>query len=904
MSSPIRLKRILIFSATGLLILFCLNYFLLAVIRKSLLPRELSFVDHAPSEVIEDLKSYSKEKPDETFAKLDPVVAFSEVNLLDDDSRSYSNWCSQYGGAGVLVFDANNDGLPDLYLTQDSQNWTRPTDENGVLADEPRYQKNVLYLNQGNDDKGHPRFVQVGKIKSANDSLVKEELLIEDYLFPREKVSDSEKRYGRKSNVAVAADFNNDGWVDIYIGNEPAGMKYSHPETHYRTGQFVDPVGRQARETRVPFDAMGIHLVNYKAEVSLDNTRLSARGDESEGANSLYLNLGDQDGDGIPEWKDASRESGLEGVQPTISLAVADVDLDGDLDIYSANAMDLDFLPNGCKFWAGGPNELYINQLSETGQFAFKENAEAMDVDGVFDEDYPMPDFEKLRKIPFLPAEYSMLFFSIEKYKPDFLEIDGREAGRGEISWGCIFQDVNDDGFPDLWVANDFGLLRLFINKEGKGFELGDHPRKDIKGSWMSFVSEDFNGDLHEDLFAGNLGGGAMNSSVVMPDWHDFFDPWISVSISLGYYFTGNANPTHIMIDGSDHRKALFNRIRHSKILPPDTSLPNNIRKPPSSPLYKKKPVPFDPKALDVYEFAWGATAIDVQNDGRPDCYFTGGLLGRGGGLLPVTGTNPGRLLVNATHDSDSPRFMDLTAEHHVFNIEGLKYDRLESDGYVYRRAPAQNWSKRDMVYSYDRGTWTSQGARIQEKVINSDMIQLSENGRSVIAADLNNDGFEELIVRNHGGYDSRSPNAVNLKAMIKGKPRVIPAHSYHYPSPTNFEPGRTRIFLNQYTTNHWLKVRLIDDSEKSLNRDAIGAKVIVNGKLLKVKRSGSGSYLGNRMTDLHFGLGKDVATKIKIHWPDRERSVSEIDLPSVTNQLVTISKVNGLITAQTSQEN
>ena len=178
----------------------------------------------------------------------------------------------------------------------------------------------------------------------------------------------------------------------------------------------------------------------------------------------------------------------------------------------------------------------------------------------------------------------------------------------------------------------------------------------------------------------------------------------------------------------------------------------------------------------------------------------------------------------------------------------------------------------------------------------NHDLIQAAENGRAVVASDLNNDGFPDLVVRNMGGYDSRSPAAKNLKTVIDGRTAVVPAHNFNYPTPTNYEPGRTVLLLNTYTENNWLKVRLVDDAPDSFNRDSIGARVIVNGSQLRVKRSGDGGFLSNTYSDLHFGLGQGAATRIEVHWPDRSRAVSRIELPRISNRLITISKTDGLV--------
>lgn len=276
--------------------------------------------------------------------------------------------------------------------------------------------------------------------------------------------------------------------------------------------------------------------------------------------------------------------------------------------------------------------------------------------------------------------------------------------------------------------------------------------------------------------------------------------------------------------------------------------------------------------------------------------YYIGCLYGRGGGILPISGTGPGRFFANATEPGGALRFADLTAEHHLFNIEELQYDRLGSGGYIYRKAPRQNWRARDMVYSYDRGNWALQGPGIQERVTNQDLIQAAENGRAVVAADVNGDGFTDLLLRNQGGYDSRRSNARNLHMMMDGRPRVLPTHNYNYPTPTNYEPGRSRLFINTYSKNNWLKVRLVDDTPGSFNRDAIGARVVVNDRYMSVKRAGQGGFLSNKFEDLHFGLAAADVYTITIHWPDKARSVTHVALDPLNNATVVISKTTGLV--------
>ena len=851
------------------------------------------FIDTTPVEAGE-LAAAAPPWADEALARLGPVSPFEEVDAFDEDAESWGHFFTQMGSEGLLVFDANADGRADVYFPQDGQNWTRPTDANGVLLDEPRLMSNVLYLNQGSDGAQRPRFAQVADLIDDDDGFATQELLIEDSLWPRASTAEPMARPGRSSDVAVAADFDANGTPDVLIGNGLPGMFWSHPKTRRVLPQMVNPVGREARQSRLPMAPLGQFLVQHEARSNLTDVRPTARGEEPMGANSLYLNLGDEDGDGVPEWEDASRETGIEGFRHTSSLAVADFDLDGDLDVYAANIPDLDYWPAGSKYLSGAANCMYVNRLDETGVLSFEERAAEMDVDGVYDDDFPMPDYYKLRRVPFLAVEYSFMFLKMIPYKPDYLELNGVEAEHGQLSHACVVQDVDDDGFPDIWVANDFGWLRLYMNEGGERFQSVDHARSLRTGYWMSFAPADFDGDKREDLFVGNMGGAIMNNAVVPYVPLDLFDPTLQMGTSGAQFLADRHDSSHAIIDGADFRRELPNEVLHSSVLPPDVSLPNNYRRKAYGRRIPKES--FDVDSLDPYEFAWASPAIDVQNDGLMDLYWHGSLYQRGGGLFSILGTNPGRLLLNASSEQGALRLVDQTAEHHVFNIEGLQYDRLESEGYLHRRAPSQNWGKRDVVFSYDRSVWASEGPMVQERVINQDLIQASENGRAAVAADLNGDGALDILLRNKGGYDSRAPDATNLKVRQEGRARILPSHDNNFPTLTNFEPGSTRLFVNRYEGNHWLAVRLLDDREGALNGDAIGARVVLNDRWLRIRRSGDGNYASNTFEPLHFGLGKDVGETLEVRWPDRERSVTRVELGGLADRTITVSRTRGLL--------
>ncbi len=829
-----------------------------------------------------------------SFAEVQSPSPFREIEAFDDDAKHWGTFAGQYGACGLLLFDANNDEKIDAYFLNPGDNWVRPTDDKGVLLDKPKLQHNALYINMGNDSIGNPIYKQINEIAKSNNTYVKEELLVENYLYPRENLEDSVERKGRNAQTAISVDLNADGLNDLIVGNALDGMVWSAPETQRILGQFVRPVGRQANNVKTPMKSQGLGFIKgYTPRDNTHDTHQTGRGEEFVGANSVFLNTGDKDNDGLPEWKDISAESGLSGQRNTFSILAADFDLDGDLDIFEGNAMDEDYWPGGSRQNSGGANQIYFNQLVETGELKFIEKSKEMNVDGVYDEDNPQPYYYRLKKWPILPKEYSLAFMNFEPYQPDWLTINGQESEHAQLSWASVVQDVNHDGYPDIWVANDLGWLRLYLNDKGKKFvQPKKYARSGKTGYWMTFSPGDYNNDGSEDMFAGNLGGSSMNFAFSYPDANMILDPVMTVGTMAQQYFANRHRAMHAIIDGNDYKTEMETRVEHSKILPPDASLPNNVR--PFVP--GGELVPYDINSLDPYEFAWGSTPIDVQNDGKLDLYWIGCLYGRGGGIFPIMGTGPGRLLVNATKPGAPLSFKDYTAEYNVFNIHELQYDKLDTEGYLYRKSPTKNWGKRSMVYSYDADVWGLQGPDVLQKVSNQSMIQLAEEGRSVVAADLNNDGYQDLVVRNMGGYDSRRSDAVNLKAKIDDKVRVLPSHDANFPTPTNFDPGFSRVFINTHKGKNYIKVKLVDQTKGSLNKNAVGAKVYINDSQMLVCRAGSGGFLSNYSGPLHFGLGDHKAVKIKVQWPDKNQTIEEFELDNLANGTLSISKNEGVI--------
>jgi Na+-translocating ferredoxin:NAD+ oxidoreductase RnfD subunit len=92
-----------------------------------------------------------------------------------------------------------------------------------------------------------------------------------------------------------------------------------------------------------------------------------------------------------------------------------------------------------------------------------------------------------------------------------FARVDERAYGFTEKRWTIAIGagDLNNDGWPDIYLANDFGPDQLMINRGGTGFEAvkgkvpGEIGRDTYKG--MNASLGDFDGNGHLDIYVSNV---------------------------------------------------------------------------------------------------------------------------------------------------------------------------------------------------------------------------------------------------------------------------------------------------------------------------------------------------------------------------------------------------------------
>lgn len=297
---------------------------------------------------------------------------------------------------------------------------------------------------------------------------------------------------------AAFLDYDQDGHLDLYIANgsyseqfsegkKPAELPKNRLYRNLGNGQFTDVT-----------DEAGVGDTGFGSGVSIGDYNNDGYPDIyvcNYGLNALYQNNGDG------TFTNVAAEMGVEGSAATFSIAAMwiDYDLDGLLDLYVGNYLDYDpsynlyYSPDGYPGplnFDGQPDILYRN----LGNGMFEDVTEEM---GLFME-------------------------------------DGRAMGVGTA-------DYNNDGYPDIYVANDMMTNYLFRSNEGKGFtDMGmeSHSAFSHTGeatSSMSVVFGDYDNNGFLDMYVTDENYGALYTNIDGERFVDMSHP-SGIAIPSGQY--------------------------------------------------------------------------------------------------------------------------------------------------------------------------------------------------------------------------------------------------------------------------------------------------------------------------------------------------------------------------------
>ncbi|MEM8525524.1 MAG: CRTAC1 family protein, partial [Bacteroidota bacterium] len=280
----------------------------------------------------------------------------------------------QEGSEGIAIGDFNNDGLEDIYVSS--------------LEGE-----NQLYKNQGNGI-----FVEM----AASTGLA----------IPY------------RTKTSVWGDFNNDGWLDLYVGNQ-----YAPDQLFLNKGdENFEEIAENANIYNFGLP-QSVNLADVNGDGYLD---IYVSNFEAE--NILYLNNQNN------TFTDYTLASGALDNGKSMGSIFFDYDRDGDADLYLVHD---DF----------EPNFLYQND----GKGHFTEVAEQV---GVNTTSYGMGvDVGDVNNDGWLDIYITNLFQNIlllNNGDGTFKDVSkGAQIEDSGMGWGTSFLDFDNDGQLDIYVAND-----------------------------------------------------------------------------------------------------------------------------------------------------------------------------------------------------------------------------------------------------------------------------------------------------------------------------------------------------------------------------------------------------------------------------------------------------------------
>src|SRR5438552_11260757 len=273
-----------------------------------------------------------------------------------------------------------------------------------------------------------------------------------------------------------ALDYNNDGWVDLFVVNSYSQSDVGRWRTHGglpRSALFRNTKGRFTNVSR-----------RSKANLAVRGEGCVAADLNSDGRTDLYVTTAGYDkllwNNGNGTFTEGARAAGIHSYGWHAGAAVGDVNGDGRPDLYVAGYADPNVPVPGSA--AGFPNN----------------------VSGVRD----------------------LLYLNVGRNRnghSKFREVGvqaGLEAARFDHSLGAVFSDFDGDGRLDLYVANDGDPNRLYENVAWPGGAKTDPARLGFRfeeraasagvadpNAGMGIAAADYSGDGLTDLFVSNSRG-------------------------------------------------------------------------------------------------------------------------------------------------------------------------------------------------------------------------------------------------------------------------------------------------------------------------------------------------------------------------------------------------------------
>ncbi len=317
--------------------------------------------------------------------------------------------------------------------------------------------------------------------------------------------------------------------------------------------------------------------------------------------NKLYLNITKPGGK--LQFEDITEKAKVGGTKAwSTGVSMADVNADGWLDIYVCNAGDINgdnkenelFINNGDLTFTERAQDYNLNNKGYSTHAAFFDYDHDGDLDCyILNNSFRNPDkielYKSMRETPDELAGDKLMRNDGNTFT-DVTTKAGIYSSAIGFGLGIATGDVNSDGWPDLYISNDFFEKDyLYINNRDGSFTEDLNNRVDYcSTSSMGGDMADINGDGNPEIFTTDMlpGGNARIKRMVV------FEPFHleDYRYRANYYYQFIQNCLQLN-DGTGHFQEIANLA-----------------------------------GVAATDWSWGATIFDFQNDGLNDIFVSNGI--------------------------------------------------------------------------------------------------------------------------------------------------------------------------------------------------------------------------------------------------------------------------------------